>query len=64
MDYGIFSVHTDVMRAIAHWGVRTLQESLHWKLTLGENPLLHQGIEPVLVACQSNAVPTELHSHC
>ena len=37
MDHGIFNVRTDVtlMHAIAHWGVRTPKESLHWKLTQG-----------------------------
>ena len=36
MDYGIFNGHTDLMHATAQGGVRTPQESLHWKLTPGE----------------------------
>ena len=28
-----------------------------------KNPLLHQGTEPASVACQSNALPTELYPH-
>ena len=42
--------------------VQTPQESLHWKVT-GRNPLRHQGIESASAACQSDALPTELHPH-
>ena len=31
------------------WAVRTQVKSLHWKLTLGENPLSHQGLEPASI---------------
>ena len=30
---------------------------------LEKNPLLHRGMEPVLAACRSNALPTELQPH-
>ena len=50
-----------LMDAIAHGGVRTPQESLHWKLTREKNPLPHRGIEPASAACRSNTLSTELH---
>ena len=49
------------MHAIAQRGVWTPKESLHWKLTLGRNPLLHQETEPVPVAWRSDALPREWH---
>ena len=36
---------------------RVCTESWLWE----KNPLLHQGIEPASAACQSDALPTELH---
>ena len=38
---------------------RVCTENWLWE----KNPFLHQWIEPVLVACWSDALPTELHSH-
>ena len=40
-----------------------MQENLHWKLTLGEKPLPHMGLEPASVlrlVFQSDALPIEL----
>ena len=50
-----------LMHAIACGIVWTPKESMHWKLTLGENPLPHQGIEPASAAYWFDALPTELH---
>ena len=50
-----------LMHAIAHEGVRTPKESLHWKLTLGENSLPHRGIEFAWAVCRFDVLPTELH---
>ena len=38
---------------------RVYAESWLWE----RNPLLHQGIKPASVACQSDALPTEPHPH-
>ena len=48
------------MHAIAHGGVGTPKESLHWKLTLWET---HRGIEPASAACQSDALSNWATSH-
>ena len=62
MDYGIFNVRTDVNACECTQGVywhpkRVSTESWLWE----KNPLPHQGIKPALAACQSDALPTELH---
>ena len=50
------------MRVIAHGGVRIHLRESALKDDSEKNPLPHRGVEPVSAACQSDAVPTELHS--
>ena len=48
--------------SIAHGGVRTPWESLHWKLTLGEKSLCRTGESNLrATACRFDALPPELH---
>ena len=50
------------MHAIAHGGgTDTVRESALKVDSGGKNPLPHRGIEPVLAACRSDALPSELH---
>ena len=64
MDYRIFNVRTDINARDRTQGFTdTVRESTLKVDSKKKNPLLHQGIEPVLATCQSNARPTELHPH-
>ena len=51
------------MHAIAQGGVRTAQESLHWKLTLGEKSLVAPGNRTCVGGVLARSLPTELHPH-
>ena len=61
-DYGIFNVRTDINASNCTRGrMDTLRESA-LKADSGRNiPCRTAGIEPASAACQSDAVPTELH---
>ena len=65
MDNRIFNVHKDVNATIAHEGVRTALESLHWKLTLGEKSLAAPGnrtcVGGVPVRCCTNWATSPPH---
>ena len=61
MDYGIFNVRTDVNACNCTRCVRTHVRESAVKDDREKNPLPHRGIEPALVACRSDALPTELH---
>ena len=61
-DMGIFNMRTDVNACDCTRGCtdtirESARESWHW----GENPLPHWGFKPASAACQSVALPTELH---
>ena len=63
-DCRIFNVCTDVNACDCTWGFtdtrkRVCTESGLWE----KNPLLHRGFEPASAACQSDALPTELHPY-
>ena len=54
-------MHTDVKACDGTQGrMDTVIESA-LKVDREKNPSSHQGIEPASVACQSDALPTELH---
>ena len=60
----VFNLYTDADACNCTQGLYGHHESLHWKLTLGENnPLLHQGLKSMTVlrlALQLDALPTNL----
>ena len=56
--WGIFNMRAHVGACNCIWWLCKLlklliEESLHWKLTLGKNPILHWGIEPASVSHQT-----------
>ena len=51
------------MQATAHGGCTDSVTGSALKLTLGENPLPHPGIEPASAACRSDVLLTEPHRH-
>ena len=64
MDYGIFNVHTDVNACDCTWDCTdTHKRVCSESCLLEENPFPHWEVEPALAACQSDALPTELHPH-
>ena len=64
MDYKIFNVCTDVNACNCTWGCTdTIRESAR-KVDWKKKPMPCWGIKPVSWACQSDALPTELYSHC
>ena len=58
IDYRIFNVRIDV-----HACTRGCTDTVRESALKEKNPLPHRGIEPVLAACQTDALPTELHPH-
>ena len=64
MDYRIFNVRTDANACYCARGCTdTVRESCTEGWLWEENPLPHRGIEPASTACQSDALPVELHPH-